>query len=157
MQWLMTEGKTLLEREQPLTYNEWKPLSEKAFNLWYQMDSDRPICLLYMAAVRKGISSLTHIVKADPTGDSEQSRVEHWEKYHDWIWNIQYQLQPGARFGIGSRSCRIEESRELIESMIPVAQYLKHDQLLDSIASDRFPQKKEVQKMFVEKYKNWKW
>lgn len=155
MQWLNTEGKALLEREGPLTQEEWRPLFDKAFNLWFQMGTERAVSMLFMAVIKKGIASLRHEVEANPPRDSDASREQRHGMYEGWFQSIQYQLQPGARFGIGSRSCRVEESRELIESMIPIARGIKSDHFLREIAMNRFPRDGEAQEMFFAKHKDW--
>jgi hypothetical protein len=147
MQWLMTEGKTLLEREAPLSYKEFDLLFNKAFYLWWQMPQERPVCLICLAVMKKGISSLMHALK------HSESHLE--PVMVSWFATIRRQIEPGSIFSIDSRSCRVEESRDLIEALVPVAQFLKSDGILDSIARSRYPQEPEAQQWFIKNHKNW--
>ncbi|MDD5438106.1 MAG: hypothetical protein PHC70_03095 [Patescibacteria group bacterium] len=155
MQWLNSEGRALLEREGPLTFEEYNLLVDKAFNLWFQMSTDRAFCLLFMAVIKKGIFSLQQAVEADATDGNDKNDEQCREAHRQWFQSILYQLGPGARFGIGSRSCRIEESRALIESTIPIVRCLKADHLLREIAQYRFPKDPEAQELFFASRKDW--
>lgn len=154
--WLGKEGWGLLQKN-ILTEDEYNLLSEKAFCLWKQMSMKREICVLYMNVLRSGIVSLQHTIEND-SGIAESKTLGYTERlarYRSRFLGIEYQLRPGERFGIGGRFCKIEESRALIESMIPLVQLLKDEVLLRGLAMDRYPTEHAIQEWFVKNHKNW--
>jgi hypothetical protein len=156
MNWFSVDGKILLKREEPLSHEEWFPLFKKAFKLWNQMSPNQPIDFLFLQVISKGVFSISRLVGGEMTKNLGLPEIEPLsQKYHDWLWQIEYNLQPGARLGIGSHSCRDWESRALIERLALVARDLKYEHLLKNLASDRFPGDECGQQMFMKSFKDW--
>lgn len=155
MLWLETDGKNLLERKEPLSFEEWGKLYDNSWLLCARLGySQRAISQLHMMVLKKGIASLihwTHTVRGDSDNWSEDNKYV----FGRWLSLVQSDVQEGTTFGLGSHYCKKEESWELVESLVPIAQILKSEPLLESFACDRFSGDKKAEELFVKTHKNW--
>lgn len=145
LRWLGNEGKAFLEREW-LSQEEWEALVKQCFLALTEMPQTKSLKLIYQLAIRKGIASLLNYSKSDIMFAHDA------EKY---FISLAHELTPN-RFGIGSHLCSVEESRSMIDSLIPIAQTWKSDDMLDTIGGCRFPGRdKAARVMFIKANKNW--
>jgi len=154
MAWIGNEGKRLLLQEGNLTHGEWGQLFQRVFDLWNDIGERKSVSVLFAITVAKGIQSLKGYLQNWP---SELRKVAYHQDSTAWQWYcaISYQLEPGARLGIGSHYCKIEESRRLIESLVPIVQAFQNDQVLEDLARSRFPGDETSQQYFIKEHKNW--
>lgn len=153
MKLLCDRGRTLLTKNGFLTHEEYKELFGYVFNIWNDLWQEKPVRKLFCLTVEKGITSLAATLEkdADPTHIAYHQQHPLWQ----WFCSIEYQLQAGARLGIGSHGVNIEKSRELIESMVPLAQRMQNEMVLESLARDRFPGDEAAMQAFIKTNKNW--
>lgn len=149
--WIGTEGKKLLDKEF-LAREEFELVSGKITALWAEMPTKRPVSVLVQALFKKGVASLIHAMDQEVEITSDL-----WEKeYRRWYHSLARWVEPRSCLGLGSRYCRDEESRELIENLVPVLQMARSEFLLEeSLAHCRYPQEPEAQAWWVAERKNW--
>lgn len=151
MIWMMTKGRKLLESTDLITYDNWVELEERTRNLHITFGRhQRTIAVLYVMVFKKGVDSLLKLVQADPCAH-DFSRAE-FQTYRKWFYYLVQLTRPEAPLGIRSHYCRLEESRELIESLIPIARGLKERAMMDQIAYNRFPADAEAIQMLKGRY-----
>ena len=150
---LLCDKHTLLTKIDLLTHEEYKELFGYVFNLWNDLWQEKAVQKLFALTVEKGIMSLAEALKKD----ANPTKIAYHQQHPLWQWycSIEYQLQAGARLGIGSHGINIEKSRELIESMVPLVQRMQSDMALESIARDRFPGDNTAMQAFVKANCNW--
>lgn len=152
MKLLCGRGRALLTKSGFLTHDEYKELFGHVFNLWNDLWQEKAVQKLFTITVEKGIASLADALQKDPNPTQIAYRSHPlW----DWYISIEYQLQAGARLGIGSHGVTAEKSRQLIESMVPLVQRMQSEMALESIAGDRFPGDKAAKEAFVKANRNW--
>ena len=151
MKWLMTVGRKLLESPNQIEYDKWVELEERSRNLHCMFGRhQRTIAVLYVMVFKKGVESLLKLVQSDPLAH-DYKRAE-FQRYRQWFYYFAQLTRPEAPLGIRSHYCRIEESRELIESLVPLAQCLKERGMMDQIAYNRFPADANAIQVFKEHY-----
>lgn len=153
MKLLCDSGRALLTKNGFLTHDEYKELFGHVFNLWNDLWQEKVVQKLFCLTVEKGITSLAAALSAEVN----PAKIAYDQNHPLWQWycSIAYQLQPGARLGIGSHGVTVEKSRELIESMIPLVQRMQEETVLESLAQNRFPGDKSAQATFVKTNRNW--
>ncbi len=144
--WLHVAGMPLLEQKEPLTHDEWKVLAEQCYLALVEMPQTKSLKLIYQLTIRKGISSLLSL---STTG------LVSYEAAAPYFIDVAHELSPN-RFGIGSHDCSIEESRFMIDSLVPIAQVWKSEEMLGTIAGCRFPGRDGLAREMMVKFgKNW--
>lgn len=127
--WLENDGKAFLERQGPLLQDEWEALAEQCYLALVEMPNTKSVKLIYQLAIRKGIAS---ILALTTTEEIDGATVMAY------FMSVTNELTP-PRFGVGSHNCTIEESREMIDSLIPIAKACKSTDMLRRIGDRRFP------------------
>ncbi|MFH0815018.1 MAG: hypothetical protein V1902_03025 [Candidatus Falkowbacteria bacterium] len=145
LQWVQKHGQEMIARLANLSYEEWIALLEKAVYLWRDIPRSRSVSAFFVAVIERGITDLI------PLAVSKNNEALATA----WFHSIAYQLQPGARLGIGADTCGDDKSRELIERLARVAQILTAEHLLESLSSSRCPGDSSAQKLFVKHFTNW--
>lgn len=146
--WLENDGKTLLEQKGPLAHDEWKALAEQCYLALEVMPNTKSLRLIYQLAIRKGIDSILTLTKTKQIDGGNAMA---------YFLTVTNELTP-PRFGIGSHNCTVEESREMIDSLIPIAKAWKSIDMLRRISDRRFPGRDEMaREIFVEYYRDWKY
>ncbi|MDO8593980.1 MAG: hypothetical protein Q7R93_00500 [bacterium] len=146
MVWLETEGKRLLERQDPLSPSEYALFMTHLGLLLGDIPNLKPLKALLKIVIRKGIASLKTL--------AESGQIDG-EEAHSYMKLIDFHLQPAATFGVVAYDC--SESEELIDAMIPIAQTCKSERMLERVVSNRFPGRKrgEIRELFGKLFKNW--
>lgn len=144
MEWFQTEGKELLEREQPLSYQEWEPLLEQSFLLLRDFSGTRSVKVLFTSVIERGIKDLAAYAVEHPS----------YEAVRGWFVSLDYQLHTG-RLGVGSRHCSVEKSRALIDGMVRIAQIVKSKGLLQMAAERRYSHDQFACKAFSAHHLTW--
>jgi len=152
MDQLGKEAAQLLEKEF-LTESEWRILNKKCFILWQHFERNRSMTKLWRLVIEKGIASLIHETEKAVIDSEKLSGGKIVRPFWDWFIAISYQLEPGARFGVGSHNCTVDVSRNLLESLINYAKLSKSKRALQIIAQSRFPGDTMAQALFIDRYR----
>lgn len=151
MTWMKTAGLVLLQCPHPIAYEDWVSLEENAQRLYRIFGNrQRTIAVLHTMVFKRGVESLLQLVQADPQA-SDYNRPGY-QRYCQWFYYLYQMTRPEGTLGVGSHYCRIEESRELIESLVPIARCFKEHSMMDCIAYNRFPADANAIQMFKEKH-----
>ena len=151
MRWFETDGKALLEQPDPLTFEQWNELHTNSWLLLTRLERAKGAATkIHLQVLRKGISSLIHWEK-NLSQDADNKYV-----LGQWQADIARDVCVGGPFGLGSHYCHKEDSWELVESMVPIAQTVKSEPLLRSIAMERYAGDDKLSvELFFKAHKNW--
>jgi hypothetical protein len=161
MLWFETKGKELLEQSDPLTFEQWEELYENSWLLYTRLGrAGGAVTKLHLRVLRKGIASLLHWVQTTYIGGIHDLKTDKGNELNrilgHWHARIENDIRVGGAFGLQSHFCTKEESWELVESMVPVAQALKSDAWLRDIAMDRYAGDDKLSfDLFIKAHKNW--
>ncbi len=151
MRWFREVGKRRLEQSAHsfISFMEWEELLQKFFYLWWYLGGSLAIGSLFVKVVESGIHNLFAYVKSQKADERLQ------QAYWSWFTSISYQLEPGARLGLGGKCCSEEKTRELLMQLVNIAQYIQSVAMLQSIARNLYPRDDVSQHIFIGHFKNW--
>jgi len=145
MLWLETEGRKLLQREEPLSKDQYDQFMTHLGLLTGDIRDLKPLKTLLKLVIKKGIASLQTLVERGEISNEDATA---------YMKLIDFHLQPAATFGVRAYDCT--ESEELIDSLVPIAQACKSEHMLRRISGNRFPGRNKVPCDLYEKhFRNW--
>lgn len=161
--WLREVGWQRLRSPNPLSFKDWEEVITHVLYLKRDFGSgdqvSRPLKYLYMRTIERGIQDAIAYATQKLEADGYQAL---WSDYaggtlrrwcHGYLtFHLDY---GGGNLGLGSKTCTPDEARSLIDSMIPLAQILKSNDLLDALASNRHHHDDQAIKLFCQAHKNW--
>lgn len=135
--WLNSEGRALLTSKSPLSYEQWDRLRSKTAELVDDLHGTKSVAKLYELIAERGVSDLMTLV----SGGGEKETVRQW------VITLKYLLESGV--------IPPEPKRRIIDNLVPAAQYLQEDYILERLANDRTQGDLVLRGLYVAQHKNW--
>lgn len=147
LQWIQRNGEKFIEQDN-ISYEDWQTFLKKVFCLHRDCPRSCSVQAFFITVIEKGIDALNLFA----TSSDDESKITEWFKL------IKCQLQPSAwppfiQLGVESdRYFDIQMRRRFVMDLVPVAQRLKSEYFLESLAKSYCD---HCFYLFVKNYKNW--
>jgi len=149
MRWLETEGEKMLESKDPWTKEDFDSVVNTIWHLMNDIPELEPFDIILRLVLKKGIASLTALAKAKQIGSEEADL---------YLRGITYFLETGGPCEMGGKGEEgSKDSAGMIDSLVPVAQFFKDENMLGRIARCRICGwvKALPLELYVKHFKNW--